>query len=112
MGRSCGRQESHTKLRFLKMLRTGIFFFSLRFHASGYELMATWQYSIVLYPRHSPEQTKPNPLLEGEVLLALRNAQGVVPQSQAPPGVTPAQIERQPSMPPRHFAVDFGLVLT
>ncbi|KAF8485984.1 hypothetical protein DFH94DRAFT_162877 [Russula ochroleuca] len=65
------------------------------------------QYSIVLYPMHLPEQTKPDPLLEEEVLLALRNAQGVVPRSQAPPGVTPAQIELQPS---RLFPVDFGLV--
>jgi hypothetical protein len=56
---------------------------------------------------HLPEQTKPDPLLEEEVLLALRNAQGVVPRSQAPPGVTPAQIELQPS---RLFPVDFGLV--
>ena len=60
---------------------------------------------------HLPEQTKPEPLLKEEVLLALRNAQGVVPRSQAPPGVIPAQIEPQPLMPPRLFPVDFGLVL-
>ncbi len=70
-----------------------------------------WQYSIVLYPRHSPGQTKPEPLLEEEVLLALRNAQGVLPRSQAPPGVTPKQIERQPLTPLRSFPVDFALVL-
>ncbi|KAH9986500.1 hypothetical protein BJV77DRAFT_57816 [Russula vinacea] len=70
------------------------------------------QYSIVLYPMHLPEHTKPDPLLEEEVLLALRSAQGVVPRSQAPPGVTPAQIEQQPSMPPGLFPVDFGLVLS
>jgi hypothetical protein len=61
---------------------------------------------------HLPEHTKPDPLLEEEVLLALRSAQGVVPRSQAPPGVTPAQIEQQPSMPPGLFPVDFGLVLS
>ena len=65
----------------------------------------------MLYPRHSPEQTKPEPLLEEEVLLTLRNAQGVVPRSQAPPGIAPKHIEPQPLMPPRNFPVDFGLVL-
>ncbi|KAF8489462.1 hypothetical protein F5888DRAFT_1808813 [Russula emetica] len=68
------------------------------------------RYSIVLYPRHSPEQTKPEPLLEEEVLLALRNAQGVVPRSQAPSGITPKQIEPQSLIPPRSFPLDFGLV--
>ena len=48
--------------------------------------------------------------MEEEVLLALRNAPGVVPRSQAPPGVTPPQIERQPLTPLRHFPVDFGIV--
>jgi hypothetical protein len=111
MGRSYRRQESHARLRFLKMLRAGVYSFSLvRLYASGCELMATWQYSIVLYPRHSLEQSNPDPLLEEEVLLTLPNAKGVVPRSQTPPRVTYAQIERQPSMPPRHFAVDTGLV--
>jgi hypothetical protein len=71
----------------------------------------TWQYSIVLYPKHSPEQTETEPLLKEEVVLTLRNAPGVVPRSQAPPGVTPAQIERRSWVPPRDFPVDFGLVL-
>ncbi|KAH9998859.1 hypothetical protein BJV74DRAFT_189666 [Russula compacta] len=65
------------------------------------------RYSIVLYPRHSPEQVKPQPLLEEEVLLTLRNAAGVEPRSQAPPGVIPAQIECQRSMPPRLFAAQY-----
>jgi hypothetical protein len=52
------------------------------------------QYTIELYPRHSAAQTQPEPMLEEEVLLTLRNAQGVVPRPQVPPGVTPAQIER------------------
>ena len=68
----------------------------------------TWQYSIVLYPKHSPEQTETEPLLKEEVLLTLRNATGVVPRSQAPPGVTPAQIERRSLVPPRDFPVGFG----
>lgn len=66
------------------------------------------QYSIVLYPRHPPEQTKPEPLLEEEVLLVLRNAQGVVPLSQAPTGITPKPIETQSLAPPRSFVVDYG----
>jgi hypothetical protein len=65
------------------------------------------QYSIVLYPGHSPEQTKPEPLLEEEVLLTLRNAQGVVPRSQAPLGITPKQIDPQPLIP-RSFPIEFG----
>ncbi|KAI0277295.1 hypothetical protein BGY98DRAFT_1097546 [Russula aff. rugulosa BPL654] len=69
------------------------------------------QYSIVLYPRHSPQQTKPEPLLKEEVILTLRSAPGVAPRSQAPPGLTPAQIERQPLVPPRDFPVDFGMIL-
>jgi hypothetical protein len=59
---------------------------------------------------HSPEQSRPEPLLEEEVLLTLRNAEGVVPRSQAPPGVTPAQIKHQPLMPPRSLPVDFGII--
>jgi hypothetical protein len=53
----------------------------------------------------------PEPLLKEEVLLTLSNAPGVAPQSQAPPGLIPPQIERQPLVPPRDFPVDFGMIL-
>ncbi|KAI0303668.1 hypothetical protein B0F90DRAFT_1309737 [Multifurca ochricompacta] len=69
------------------------------------------RYSIVLYP-HSPEQIECQPLISEEVSLTLRNASGVVPRRQAPPGVTPPQIERQRAMPPRFFSLDFGIVRT
>jgi len=69
------------------------------------------RYSIVLYPRNSPEQTRSQPLVEEEVLLTLRNAPGIVPRSLAPPGVTPAPIESQRSVPARFFPVDHGHVL-
>lgn len=65
----------------------------------------------MLYARHSPEQIKTEPILEEEVILTLRNVPGVVPRSQAPPGITPAQIERQPLIVPRDFPLDFGRVV-
>ena len=40
MGRNYRWQESHTRLRFLKMFRAGMYSSSLRTSASGYELMA------------------------------------------------------------------------
>jgi len=69
------------------------------------------RYSIVFYPRNSPEETKCQPLLEEPVLLTLRSAPGVVPRSHAPPGITPAPIEHQRSNPSRLFPVDHGMVL-
>jgi len=72
------------------------------------------RYAIILYPTHPPVQipSKRQPLLEEEILLGLRNAPSVVPRSQAPSGLIPAPLERQPTiLPPRHYPVDFGLIL-
>lgn len=109
MGRNRRRQATHAQFRFLKMLRPGIYAYFQRSLSRWAHV--TWQYSIVLYPRNSPEQTKSRPLVEEEILVTLRNAPGVVPRSLAPPGVTPAPIDSQRSVPSRFFPVDHGHVL-
>ncbi|KAH9041668.1 hypothetical protein EDB85DRAFT_2139761 [Lactarius pseudohatsudake] len=61
------------------------------------------RYSIVLYPRHTPDRSEREPLLSEEVLLTLRKAVGVVPRPQAPPGVIPQPIEHKRSVTTRPF---------
>jgi hypothetical protein len=112
MGRGRCWQASHARLRFRKVQRSGIFGYFLC--SSLIWTHVAWQYAIILYPTHPPVQipSKRQPLLEEEILLGLRNAPGVVPRSQAPSGLIPAPLERQPTiLPPRHYPVDFGLIL-
>ncbi|KAI9439828.1 hypothetical protein H4582DRAFT_1551445 [Lactarius indigo] len=61
------------------------------------------RYSIVLYPRHTPDKSEREPLLSEEVLLTLHKAAGVVPRPQAPPGVMPQPVERKRSVTTRSF---------
>lgn len=61
------------------------------------------RYSIVLYPRHTPDKSEREPLLSEEVLLTLRKAAGVVPRPQAPPGIIPQPIEHKRSVTTRSF---------
>jgi len=110
MGRSRRCQGPHTQLRFLEMLRQGIYAYFLCSSLIWTHVMC--QYSIVFYPRNSLEEAKCQPLLEEPVLLTLRNAPGVVPRSHAPPGITAAPIEHQRSIPPRFFPIDHGMILT
>jgi hypothetical protein len=110
MGRSRRCQAPYTQLRFLEMFRQGIYTYFLC--SSLIWAHVVCQYSIVFYPRTSPEETKCQPLLEETVLLTLRNAPGVVSQSHAPPGITAAPIEHQRSIPSRFFPVDHGMILT
>lgn len=91
------------------MLRQGMYTYFLCSWLIWAHVMC--QYSIVFYPRNSPEETKCQPLLEEPVLLTLRSAPGVVPRSHAPPGITAVPIEHQRSNPSRLFPVDHGMVL-
>ncbi|KAH9003147.1 hypothetical protein EDB86DRAFT_3073627 [Lactarius hatsudake] len=61
------------------------------------------RYSIVLYPRHTPDKSEREPLLSEEVLLTLHRAVGVVPRPQAPPGIIPQPIEHKRSVTTRPF---------
>ncbi|KAH9052920.1 hypothetical protein EDB83DRAFT_1179253 [Lactarius deliciosus] len=63
----------------------------------------TVRYSIVLYPRHTPDKSEREPLLSEEVLLTLHRAVGVVPRPQAPPGIIPQPIEHKRSVTTRSF---------
>ena len=109
MGRSRRYEAPHTKFRFLEMLCQGIYAYSLCSSFIWAHVMC--QYSIVFYPRNSPEETKCQPLLEEPIFLTLCSAPGVVPQSHVPPGITAAPIEHQRSIPSRLFPVDHGMVL-